>query len=228
VHAFNWMPKMAQPAALEPPAAREALIRQAVTDARTVAPGLPIEVRSFEGSAVTALLRRARTAVLTVIGDGDLLSATCLPRDALTVQVAARAASTVLVTRAATAEDGPVVVGANGSAASRRALEFAFDAAARRKVPLIVVRACANDDDATCAGPAVAALEHHYALTADVRIINGDPGVVLRKAAQEAGLVVVGARGGRPYHGLLGWIAQTMLHHSPAPVALVRGLMPDA
>jgi nucleotide-binding universal stress UspA family protein len=221
VHAFNWIPKP------EPPAAREAMIRRAITDARRVAPGVPVETRWLEGPAVDALLRRSRSASLTVIGDGDVLTSTCLPRDALTVQVAARAAGTVLVTRARPATGGPVVVGVNGSDASARALEFAFGAAACRQAPLVVVRAYDSSAGEHARPPAVGALERRYALRAEIRLVDGSADTALCLAAQDAGLVVVGPRGRHPYSGLLGWVAQSVLHHSPAPVALVRSLLPD-
>lgn len=225
VHAFNWASKP------EPAALGQALLRRAIADARRVAPGVPVQAQSPEGSALTALLRKSRTAAMTVIGDGDLLTRICLAPDALTVQVAARAADTVLVTRAAAAPAGPVVVGVNGSAASARALEFAFDAAARRQASLVVVQAReSRDDDSAMPGLAerTASLKHAYRVDAQLRIVEGSPDTVLRDASQIAGLVVVGARGRHPYAGLLGWVAQTVLHHSPAPVVLVRGLMPGS
>ncbi|MFC7530083.1 universal stress protein [Actinoplanes sp. GCM10030250] len=231
VHAFNWIPKLSRTAALDPPRSREALITRAITDARSVAPGVLIDVRPLEGAAVTSLLRRSRTADLTVIGDGDLLQSVCMPPDAVTVQVAARAAGTVLVTRAASVPARPVVVGADGSAASGRALEFAFDAATGRQAKLVVIHIREQSDDDARAAAAViqmvGQMQRKYGLRAELQIIEGDPEVVLRQASQRAGLVIVGARGDRPYAGLLGWVAQTMLHHSPAPVALVRALLPD-
>lgn len=229
VHAFNWLPTMSGDILLDPPPQREGLLRQAIAEAHDVAPDVPVVARTFEGQAAGILLRCSRTAAMTVIGDGGLCACTCLPCDAVSVQVAARAAGPVLVTRAEATPAGPVVAGINGSAACRRVLEFAFDAAARRQVPLVLVRAWEpGDEDAAeptlgDAAGLTAALERRYGLTAQVRIVEGSPDTVLREAAQDAGLVVVGARGRHPYSGLLGWVAQTMLHHSPAPVAVVRG-----
>ncbi|MEV0895379.1 universal stress protein [Actinoplanes sp. NPDC049802] len=221
VHAFNWAPKIEPEPALD----RTALLERAVADAREAAPGVPVEVRFVEGAPLTVLLRRSRAAVLTVIGDGGLPGRTCLPPDALTVQVAARAGGTVLVTPAVSAT-GPVVVGVNGSDASWQALEFAFDTAARRRAGLVVVRAWDPADEKDPRSGLVRALsrlERGYGITAGLRVVEDDAGVALREAARGAGLVVLGARGRHPYSGLLGWVAQTLLHHSPVPVVLVRG-----
>jgi nucleotide-binding universal stress UspA family protein len=225
VHAFNWAPTLTRPGEPDLPAARESLLHRAAADARDIASDVPIDVRPFEGPAVVALLRRARVAAMTVIGDGGLSNKVCLPHDALVVQVAARTAGTVLVTRSTPPPATSVVVGVDGSAASHRALQYAFDAAVTRRVALVVVRAGHHDDAATAA--LVASLESVHGRAVHQQIVDGEPETVMRQAAQHAGLVVVGARGRYPYSGLLGRVAQTMLHHSPAPVVLVRNLMPE-
>ncbi|MEU4428979.1 universal stress protein [Actinoplanes sp. NPDC024001] len=211
VHAFNWEDSE------EPPAS---LLQRALAEARAVAPEVRAESHCLEGSPADVLLRRSRSAALTVIGDGDLSAHTCLPREALAVQVAARAAGTVLVMRSAPAAPGPVVAGVNDAAADRHTLEFAVDSAAGRKADLVVIQAWESDRP----DPSVAELAE--ARHAQIRVIQGRPDVVLLDAARDAALVVVGARCRHPYSGLLGWVAQTMLHHSPAPVALVRGTHP--
>jgi nucleotide-binding universal stress UspA family protein len=208
---------------------REALLHRAVADAHAVAPGLPVETRWVEGPAVRALIRRSRQASMTVLGDGDLAAHTCLPRDAVTVQVAARATGTVLVTRAAPPAAGPVVVGVNGSPSSHCALRFAVDAASRYGTELLVVRARERDDETiTDLSREVVALVERLAAprrhAVGIRMVDGSPEEALLNLAAEAALTVVGARGNRPYTGLLGWVAQTVLHHSPTPVVLVRGV----
>ncbi|GGN84786.1 universal stress protein [Actinoplanes lobatus] len=222
LHAFNWEPTIAPEGGL----GREALLERAVADARDAAPGVPVGTRLFEGSAEAGLLSRSRIAELTVIGDGGLADRTCMPLESLTVQVAARAAGTVLITPAV-APAGPVVVGVNASDTAQQALEFAFGTAAGRHAGLMVVRAWDRDDEEEDPRPALLAavgpLESRYGVRACVRVVEDDPCAALRSAARGAGLVVLGARGHHPYSGLLGWVAQTLLHHSPAPVALVRG-----
>jgi nucleotide-binding universal stress UspA family protein len=61
-----------------------------------------------------------------------------------------------------------------------------------------------------------------YGVVARLDVVSGDPTAVLRRRSRDASLVVVGARGELPYHGLLGSVTQTVLHHARGPVAVVR------
>jgi nucleotide-binding universal stress UspA family protein len=231
VHAFNWLPR--EPADPDPGRTANELVQRAVTTARTIYPRLKINTRILEGPATAALLRQARAAALLVIGDGDLSTQVCLPTHTCAVQLAARAPCSVLVARARPPSMGPILVGVNGSPASEQALDFAFDTAARSRTDLMVVRARnaagAETDDADQLrdlADLVAPQENKYHVPAHLRVLRGDPATVLRNESQRAALVIVGARGDQPFGGLLGSAAQTLLHHSPAPLILVRGLMP--
>ncbi|UQU61895.1 universal stress protein [Couchioplanes caeruleus] len=236
VHCFNWVPTLTGPAAGEPRPAPRDLMRCSVAEATRLVPASAITPHFLEGSAVTALLRKARTAAMLVIGDGGLRSGVCLAREAPAVQLAARAPCTVVVTRPAPPPAGPVLAGVNGPAGSGQALDFAFDAAASRGADLVVVHAW-TPPDGDDAGPAaqeadlrkaVDARAHRYGVRVRVRMVRGDPSTVLRAESRDAGLVVVGARGQQPYRGLLGSVTQTLLHHAPSPVAVVRNLLPGS
>uniref|UniRef100_UPI00196B1226 universal stress protein n=1 Tax=Actinoplanes solisilvae TaxID=2486853 RepID=UPI00196B1226 len=143
------------------------------------------------------------------------------------------AACSVLVARTTTPRDGPIIVGVNGSSSSEQALDFAFETAARQQEELVVVRAVASGSGNGTGGDPLAALTDlvaaradKYHLDAQVRVLPGEPEAVLVAASMWAGSVIIGARGQRPYQGLLGSAAQTLLHHSPAPIILVRGATP--
>jgi nucleotide-binding universal stress UspA family protein len=234
VHSFNWLPR--QPGHTDPHPAGTAtnLIQQATTAARKARPQLAITTRLLEGAPATALLRQARSAALLAIGDGDLSCHICLPTHTSAVRIAARAPCTVLIARATPQPAGPILVGVDGSPASERALDFAFDTAARRRGDLVVLQAgtaatatSANDTDhARDLADLVAPREDKYHVKAHIRVLQGDPASVLVAESKRAGLVIVGARGQQPYGGLLGSAAQALLHHCPAPLILVRGLMP--
>ena len=231
VHVFNWLPTFSRPGEAVPRPDREELLRRAVVVAAREAPAATITTHVLEGSAVTGLLRNSRTAAMIVIGDGRLCDRVCLPHDAVAAQVAARALCTVMVTRAAPPSGGPILAGVTASASGERTLDFAFDAAARHQTSVLVVHAWDGEsrDRDQCVSALtdlVAARENKYGVEAHLRVLTGDPIPVLRRASEEAALVVVGARGDRAYRGLLGSASQTLLHHSPAPVVIVRGLMP--
>ncbi|MFI7547872.1 universal stress protein [Actinoplanes sp. NPDC049599] len=232
VHAFNWLPRWPEATGADPAggAAAHEVVRRAASAAHEAAPGVVTVTRLLEGAATSTLLRLARTAVLLAVGDGGLSGQVCLPTRTSAVHIAARAACSVLVARRTAAHGGPIVVGVNGSSASEHALDFAFDTAVRQRAELVVVRATAADpptgDEWREVNDLVAPRQHKYHLTARIRVLPGEPQAVLVAASMRAGLVVIGARGNQPYRGLLGSAAQTLLHHSPAPVILVRGMMP--
>jgi nucleotide-binding universal stress UspA family protein len=140
-------------------------------------------------------------------------------------------------------DDGPVVVGVDGSPIGEAALAFAFEAAATRQVPLVAVHAWHD----TVFEASVAPLLDWDAIEADERRVLAErlagwggkyPDVEVRRAvvrdrpphalieeatATAAQLVVVGSHGRGSAAGLvLGSVSHAMLHHSPCPVAIVR------
>ncbi|GIF12867.1 universal stress protein [Actinoplanes teichomyceticus] len=216
VHAIN-----CPPCTTDHPRAAGDLLQQAVATATATAPGLAIVTELVEGYPVTGLLRRCRHAELTVIGDGGLNDQVCLPADAVAVQIAARSFGTVMVTRAAPAPAGPILVGVDGAGAPDPLLDFAFDEAASRRTGLLVIHVGEDRDRELDEVVATRALKR--GVQAQVRVLGGDPTAVLRRESQESSLIVVGARGRQPYHGLLGSVAQTLLHHGRGPIVVVRG-----
>lgn len=198
------------------------LLREARATALAAAPGLWSTVELIEGDPVTGLLRLSRRSALTVIGDGRLDDQVCLPREATAVQVTARAYGNVLVVRAAPPPEGPVLVGVSGSTMSAPVLEHAFDAAARRGVDLHVVHVGEVSHRAHVLEDVIASRALAYGVVARLDVVAGDPTAVLRRRSRDASLVVVGARGELPYHGLLGSVTQTLLHHARGPVVVVR------
>ncbi|MEU8233257.1 universal stress protein [Actinoplanes sp. NPDC048967] len=230
VHVFNWLPDSPRQADPQPGTTAHELLERAVAAASTVAPDLAVSTRLLEGAPGSTLLRQARTASLLAVGDGGLSGHVCLPTQAGAVHVAARASCSVLVARARHPFGGSVVVGVNGSPASEQALDFAFDTAARRGTDLLVVRAVPTADDPAGdrlpdLAELVAVREDKYRVPARARTVPGDPATILIAASQGASLLIVGARGQHAYGGLLGSVSQTVLHHSCAPLILVRGLI---
>jgi nucleotide-binding universal stress UspA family protein len=123
----------------------------------------------------------------------------------------------------------PVVVGVDWSTPSHRAVEFAFDEATMRGVPLLVIHA----------QPDVSEAEPRYAIMVDTlqgltrrfpqvdlhhTTVQGATAVeVLLFASTAAGLVVVGSRGLGAFSGLLlGSVSQALVKNAHCPVAIVR------
>lgn len=233
VHALDW--DQYEAAAPEGGLRRSAeeLLRRAVALATRVAPELETSMSIVEGSLLTAALREARTAPLIVVNDGGLAAQTCLPIDACAVQVAARAACCVLIARKVAHSGGPILVGVDGSSGSDQALGMAFEAAANHDAELVIVRAWrpestpAGDDarsEAQLADGVALWQEKYPSVLTHRRTLRGEPATVLLHEAAAGRLVVVAARSDNPGRGLLGPVCQTVLHRSPCPVLVVRGV----
>lgn len=229
LHAFNWQAALEAPSVVGPRAEAEQVVARAIAAADQVAPDLAVDGQIVEGSAVAALLRRSESAFLVAVGDGGMSTRDCVPTDSAAVQVAARAGCPVLVVRLAPPPDGPVLIGLDGSATSRTALDFALDCAARHGGRVRAVRVVEPDvgvDDPTreLDETLTRCSPRHPPVATDRDVLRGDPGHVLVEASRSARLVVVGTRGDQPWRGMLGAVSQSLLYHSPAPVIFVRGV----
>ncbi|MFD7307891.1 universal stress protein [Promicromonospora sp. NPDC059942] len=217
------------------------------------APDVPVTTRLAIGSVAGQLVGRSATAGLVVLGSRGLGGFTGLLVGSIAVAVATHGHCPVVVVRgqgAASAQEGPVVVGVDGSPTSREAIRFAFDAAALRGAPLVAVHAW-RDAPAPALGrresPGQAVqdqavqdqdVQEHGAQAlgrwlADARADHPDvrvervvapdgPTAALLDRAQGAQLVVVGSRGRGGFRGLLlGSTSQALIYHAPCPVAVV-------
>jgi nucleotide-binding universal stress UspA family protein len=200
-------------------------------------PDLP-DVRTVlaEGSPAHVLCERSSTAEMVVTGsrghDGPVDSRL----GSVSWQVACHGYGRVVVVRGqwrpVNQAPGPVVVGVDGSPASRDALTFAFEEAALHDVPLIAV--CALADTPGRLGGAARMEEHfsrlmtpyekeHPETTVLRQMAFGAPRSALLAAAGEAQLLVVGSRGLGGLEGMsLGSVAGALVHHAPCPVAVVH------
>ncbi|MDG4766841.1 universal stress protein [Solwaraspora sp. WMMD406] len=239
VHAMHWTADAPSTGAGDDRPDTQHLLEKATRLVDDVAPDVEVSVEVSESTPTTALLRESRMASLVVLGDGDLARWTCLPLDALAVEVAARADCSVLVARAPGGQrpdpGGPVLVGVDGSAGSERALGLAFDMAAQRGSELTVVRAWESelrwaDTSAVAHAELTEAVapwqEKHPEVTVRLQVVNGAPGRVLIDRSADAGVVVVGARGDHPLRVPLGAVSQAVLHHARCATVIVRECAP--
>ncbi|HET9518433.1 MAG TPA: universal stress protein [Actinoplanes sp.] len=234
IHAFNWLPTAPGDALPCMCAHADAAIDEAVDVATRAAPGIAVTVRRVEGSATTNLLRAARNAALLVVRGGEHDARICLSAECGVLQLAARAPCSVLITRDEPATGEPIVVGVDRSAAADTVLDFAFSAAAATGKPLVVVHVVETStppslriDDLTELVDRVERRRWAYAVAARVRARWGEPAQVLREESAQAGLLVLGPRGERLGRGLLGPVAQSLVHHGTAPLVIVRGAPVD-
>lgn len=212
------------------------------------APDVDVTGAFEEVPAARLLVDASREAELVVLGSRGLGGFAGLLLGSVSAQVAAHAASPVLVHRAPAEHESPpaghVVVGVDGSAGSETALRVAFEEAALRGTALEGVHAWhlpapwgpgdpwALAPDAEVAGQEAEALlaealagfaEKFPDVPVTRRVVRERPAAALLDAARHAALVVVGSRGHGGFTGLLlGSTGQNLLHHAPCPVLVAR------
>lgn len=204
------------------------------------ASAVPDGVRSLLvcGPAARALCEQGSGAAMVVVGSrGGGGGITGLQLGSVGLQVAAYARVPVTVVRgkwrsALGRNPAPVVVGADGSAASRAALEFAIREAELRDVPLVA--ACALSDSAGTLGIAHKVKDEFGAAVDRVQsacpgvlvqrlVEQGAPRATLLAAASGGQLLVLGARGrGGLREMTLGSVSLALLHHAACPVTIIR------
>lgn len=245
VHAFIW-PALhvdVRPVASDLPETglrhhAENLLKEATAAAEMAAPQVPVTTVLIDGAATPVLLKESHGAALLVLGDRGLGGVSGLIIGSVAVHAAAHARCPVLVVRGAEPTGGPVVVGVDGSEASRLAVGFAFEESAYRLAELVPVLAW-TDSGWHAPGYPAAVIEQMARQTLSESLAGWQeryPDVVVRpelvrghardclvERSKTAQLVVLGARGRDTFKGLLlGSVSQTLLHHSACPVAVIR------
>ncbi|MEV1289578.1 universal stress protein [Micromonospora sp. NPDC049679] len=228
VHAFVW-PPFAPPDAPggdygSPRQDAERIVADAVAEARADRPALPVSGEVVDAAPLPTLLNLSARAALLVLGNETLRASVSMPVDSVAVQVSARAGCPVIVTDGSERPRAPVVVGVDGSPWMAPTLDLAFEEAALRRAPLIVVHAGASgaptDGDPLLDGALAPWLTRHPDVPVERRPVAGRADVALGELSREAQLLVVGARGWQAR--LLGSVTQAMLHHAACPVAVAR------
>lgn len=208
-------------------------------------PRLDVDTTVLTGHPVDELSQAAADAELVVLGSSgrSRLSAAILGLTA--TELVRELRRPVVVVRGEPQVDGNVVVGVDGSEASDRAVEFAFDFASRHGVGLVAVHAWADlpadalatvqawDDGLRPVRDAAEQLlektltgwqERYPGVSVRRRIVADGPTHALAEEAGTAQLLVVGSHGrGALGRLVLGSVSHAVLQHAPCPVAVVRG-----
>jgi nucleotide-binding universal stress UspA family protein len=140
-----------------------------------------------------------------------------------------------------------ITVGVDGSHGANKALEWAMEEAAARHLPLTVLTVYEAPSDGYTGSPvllptdepavekarqaaeeavakAAALLGESRPASVTVQAVSGIPAQELIKASRDAGLVVVGSRGGGGFARLmLGSISDKVVRYAFCPVVVVRG-----
>jgi hypothetical protein len=224
----------------------EQALQEGLDAAAGVDPEVEVSGRLVPGGAAAALLTEAEDACLVVLGSRGLGGLRGMLLGSVSQQVAMHARVPVVVLRGAASEPtrGRVVVAVDGSPASREAIGYAFDHAARHSLALHAVHAWeipifdapgvtvppslaleeVEDDEVRLTAEALTGWSEKYPDVAVTReTVHGIAERVVVDASEGADLLVVGSRGRGGFAGLLlGSVSQAALHHGRCPVAVVR------
>ncbi|HUB42732.1 MAG TPA: universal stress protein [Streptosporangiaceae bacterium] len=189
------------------------------------------------GSPAAVLCGRAAGAEMTVLGFRGREGLPGLPLGSVSLKVAAHAPGRVVVVRGhwrpvPGQHPWPIVVGCDGSSGSLAAVEFAFEEAALRDACVVAV--CALADSPGLLGGArqirtdfeeiMSAQESdHPEVTVSKQVCEGSARSALLRAARDAQLLVLGARGRGGLPGMpLGSASVALLSHAACPVAIAH------
>ena len=193
----------------------EQRLTAAAAEVAEVAPDVAVSQEVTTGMPAGLLVSLSGEAQLAVVGHRGLGGFAGLVIGSVGAALAAHAACPVVVVRGPDAprQDGPIVVGLDGSPQSEAALAFAVEAAVARRVPLRAVRAWLDPAvPYVVTGPAdwdeevkrqqgllseqlVGWREKYPELRVEPVLVQDRPAHALAQSTGDAQLVVVGSRG---------------------------------
>ncbi len=218
----------------------EEVLARALSTIHNDQPGVRVSGHLMRGNAAVALLDASRAASMVVIGSRGLGGFTGLLLGSVGTHVVAHATCPVVIVRGSLHRSGPVTVGIDGSEASSPVMAAAFEAAATRHAPLVVISAV--DEECETAGTAlrvgtdhdqqvsrhiedlVASLSQKYPqISVTTSLPTTHPAEALLAASRTAQLLVIGSHGSGGFAGMaIGSIAQAVVHHAHCPVVVYR------
>lgn len=225
----------------------ERLLGKAAARVADLAPDLEVISHAATAGPAHVLIEESARASLLVLGSRHLGTVGSVVLGSVSAAVSARAACPVVVLRGLAGmagEHAAVVVGVDAHSSSEGVLEFGFDYASRRAVPLRAVLCWHPDLLAEMLWrPAPPAPERVEAWLSEVLagwrerypdvavhpgVIRDHPVTGLVAAATAQDLLVVGSHSHHALSGaLLGSVSQGVLHHATCPVAVIPAAKPD-
>ncbi|WP_405860064.1 universal stress protein [Streptomyces sp. NBC_00090] len=223
----------------------ERLMRDETDQARKDHPDLEVITERARGRAAEELTAAANEADLTVLGSRGLGGVRGFIIGSVSLAVVGAARQPVVLVRAKderAAPEGGIVVGADVHHPCEALLAFSFSEAARKGTPLRFLHSWtlpASYGYAAIVDPGIGEeLGSHFlgglddllepwrkrypGVDVTAKAVVGSPAYQLVEASQTAQLVIVGRRSRNvPLGPHLGHVAHAVIHHSPAPVAVV-------
>ena len=225
----------------------EQILEAAMLRAHDLAPGLTTETHVALGSPHHVLLQSAEGAHLLVVGSHGRGSIASMLLGSVSVDMTAHAPCPVVVVRPEKdrARFGPylhhIVVGVDGTGASRGALDIAFELASTERKPLAVVHAwgaagvykdlmsyearleVAEEHELSVAESIAGYAERYPDVHVTQHQEEEDPARSLVMASEDADLIVLGSRGRSDAASVVfGSVSRFVVEHASCPVMVVR------
>jgi nucleotide-binding universal stress UspA family protein len=242
----------------EAPAA--AMVEETANRVRGYYPDLDVSTLLRAGTGAQVLIDASHSAALVVVGARGQGGFGGLSIGSVAAQTAAHATAPVMVIRPSKVDSeaadvtapvgpiphpGPVMVGVDGSVGTDVTIEFAFEAAARRGVPLVALHVwwalpkhnlgpdlpghydygAAQQEARRLLAELMAGWQSKFPdVPLELRAVQSmNPSYTLIEASAQAGLVVVGSRGRGGFAGLLlGSVGRDLVGHASSPVTIVH------
>lgn len=209
--------------------------------------GPPSRAEVLPGEVVDVLARRAAGAQMLALGSYGEGARSGMLAGSVALALVGRVTCPVAIVRGATPQipppdSGPVIVGVDGSAPGRAAVEFGAGLAVSLGAPLVAVHTWTDvvtradgatrrrlDDPATLAAEGAALLETeldavaaaHPDLPVEHVVVGDTPVRALLDRARGARMLVVGHRGHGPGTGMLhGSTSRALVEFAPCPVVV--------
>jgi nucleotide-binding universal stress UspA family protein len=223
---------------------------QAKVDVGAAYPALPIDVEVQAGHPVQVLIARSEKAGLVVLGASGAGGLAGALAGSTAIALAAHGRCPVAVVRGPFAgepplEEGPVVLGVDGSPAGDAAVAIAFEEASLRGAQLLAVHAWTGFESDSRYNAARRFADDWTSIHASERevlaerlagwqekypdvevrrlVVRRRPVPCLLRYSADARLLVVGSRGRGGFTGmLLGSTSRTLIQHAPCPVIVAR------
>ncbi|MGW1246197.1 universal stress protein [Streptomyces sp. NPDC002535] len=223
----------------------ENLLRDEADRVRKDCPGLEVLTERARGRAAEELTAAANEAELTVLGSRGFGGFRGFFVGSVSLAVVGMARRPVVLVRAEGAPEAPeggIVVGVDIHHPCEALLAFSFDEAARRGLPLRFLHNWtlpASYGYAAVLDPGIGEelggrllgglddllepwRKRYAGVDVAAKAVVGSPAYQLTEASRTAQLVIVGRRNRKvPLGAHLGHVAHAVIHHSPAPVAVV-------
>jgi nucleotide-binding universal stress UspA family protein len=221
--------------------------RQVVREAEQVATAeadVETHTKVTADSPIPFLIGASSSARMVVLGASGRGGFVGLLVGSTTIALTAHAHCPVVSVRGKAVDEGPVVVGVDGSELSEDAIEHAFDEAALRGAELMAIHTWSDADTETVFSEArmrfewepleeaeqrvlaerMAGWQERYPDVRVQRVVERDrPRHQLLERSRGAQLMVVGSRGRGGFRGMLmGSTSQALLHHAECPVMVIR------